>query len=617
MTAQSGSSGVILSDVRVSNFRSLANIEVQLGRLTLLVGANNAGKTSFLDALYAALGAGRKFLGQDDVRVAPGEALPPKDRSITIDVKVRPADASSMPAAQFPAGSFWTQLWGTGISQALETDSHEFMAFRTTLSWSPARGEYVLTRKFLKEWLPLDKWLAASTQDQVITATQIEPIALHYIDAKRDLDEDLRRQGSFWRRLTDDLGLSPEDVATVEKELTELNQGIVEKSEVLKHLKTHLNDIQQIDKPGGTGVEVAPVARQLRDLSKGVDVTFSSTGAQAFPLTRHGMGTRSLASLLVFRAFASWRTAQAKKEDDSLHTLLALEEPEAHLHPHTQRSLFSQIREMPGQRIVSTHSPFFAAQSELGDLRLFARADSGTSVSQINLALLTDKDDVRKLRQRVLASRGDVLFSRAVVFFEGETEEVALPVWAEKYWGTNIHELGLSFVEVGGSRAYFPFLLLAHSLGIPWYVMSDGEEIPLRDLDAALKKAVGKDRAACGNVVFLPDGNNFESQLIADGYLPEVERAISDVFGKDYLDSYVKDLDGKPGPKKTTRDYKGTEGRKRAALDLLTSEKTKVAAPLAKLISELAEPRRFPPMIKKLLEQISADQNLAKKVATP
>lgn len=57
-------SGVAIVAARVRDFRSLMNIEVALGDLTVLIGANNAGKTSFLDALFAAIGAGRKTLGQ-------------------------------------------------------------------------------------------------------------------------------------------------------------------------------------------------------------------------------------------------------------------------------------------------------------------------------------------------------------------------------------------------------------------------------------------------------------------------------------------------------------------------------------------------------------------------
>lgn len=56
------SSGIKITDVCVSNFWSFKNIEVILDDLTILIGANNVGKTSFLGALYAAIGAGRKLL---------------------------------------------------------------------------------------------------------------------------------------------------------------------------------------------------------------------------------------------------------------------------------------------------------------------------------------------------------------------------------------------------------------------------------------------------------------------------------------------------------------------------------------------------------------------------
>jgi len=68
VTIYSTQSEIAITDVRVSNFRSLANVEVELNDLTVLIGANNAGKTSFLDAMFAAIGSGRKLLGQDDVR---------------------------------------------------------------------------------------------------------------------------------------------------------------------------------------------------------------------------------------------------------------------------------------------------------------------------------------------------------------------------------------------------------------------------------------------------------------------------------------------------------------------------------------------------------------------
>ena len=66
-TPGDGDCGVKITQVRISNFRSLENVEVDLGDLTVLVGANNSGKTSFLEALHAAIGSGRRILTKEDI----------------------------------------------------------------------------------------------------------------------------------------------------------------------------------------------------------------------------------------------------------------------------------------------------------------------------------------------------------------------------------------------------------------------------------------------------------------------------------------------------------------------------------------------------------------------
>ena len=76
-----------------------------------------------------------------------------------------------------------------------------------------------------------------------------------------------------------------------------------------------------------------------------------------------------------------------------------------------------------------------------------------TIVTRIDLTPLTDPNDVRKLQETVIDTRGDILFSRGVVLFEGQTEEQALPIWAQAYWGSwwTIHELGFCFVRTKGT----------------------------------------------------------------------------------------------------------------------------------------------------------------------
>lgn len=617
MTTYSTQSEIAITDVRVSNFRSLANIEVELNDLTVLIGANNAGKTSFLDAMFAAIGSGRKALGQDDVRLSTGEALAPKDRKVIIDLRIRPIGPDGKVLDKFPAGSFWTSLWGTGIAID-EVEFYEFAPIRTCLSWSGSKAEYVVERNFLKEWREFKDWIDTPVQTTPVRAAQVEPIALHFIDAKRDLDDDLRKQGSFWRRLTDDLGLSAADVAELETALSSINQTIVDKSEILQHLKTNLADLQKVVTADSAGIDIAPVARKLRDLSKGVDISFSTSGAQSFPLARHGMGTRSLASLLVFRAFASWRHAKATSGGDKVHSILALEEPESHLHPQAQRSLFGHIKAIAGQRIVSTHSPYFAGQAQLEDLRLFIKKGGDTVSTKLDLSQLSKADDRRKVQESVIDSRGDILFARALVLFEGQTEEQALPIWAQEYWGASIHELGFSFARANGTD-YFPFIWLAKSLDIPWYLIADGEAQPLKNLEDALKKASLPDTSKSPNIVVLPGGNNFETQLIVEGYQGEIEAALNVTYGvANFLDNHIAMNDGTPlGGGKGNRDFKSAGGRDRAIADAMKKSKTKLAKPIANQIAGLADPtRKFPSAIGQLFKTIGTAHGLVKAGGT-
>lgn len=599
------SGGVKLIEVRISNFRSLRDVVVPLDNLTVLVGANNAGKTSFLDAIYAAIGAGRRLLGKEDIHLPVGEIDIPKDRKAVIDLLFRPTTSDAELTDVFPGGSFWTNLWGTNIAQDLTGD---FVGLRTCLQWNPVHAEYRVERRFLKEWKDPKEWLSSSEGER-ISGVHIEPISLYYIDAQRDLDEDLRTRGSFWRRLTDELGLTEADVATFETLLSELNQKIVNKSEVLKHLRETLDGLKQVVADQTSSIDISPVARQLRDLSKGVDVSFSHAGGQHMPLVRHGMGTRSLASLLVFRAFSTWREAQANKTGDLIHTLLALEEPEAHLHPQAQRSLFSQVRSIPGQRIVSTHSPYFVGQVALEFLRLFRRDGSETSVVSLDLSKLKP-DDKRKLEQKVVATRGDLFFARALILFEGETEELMLPVFAEEYWGATIHELGISSVGVGGHSGYFPYIWLAKNLTIPWFIHGDGEDLAISELDRNLKRAASLTHDKADNVIVLPNKNDFEKQLIEEGFLPEIEKAIDKEFGAGWFNKFVADMHGRPGAKGVVRDYNSHGGRERAATDVLRGDKTQLALTVA---LEIVAAKKIPKFIEQLFEMVSKRLGLTAK----
>jgi putative ATP-dependent endonuclease of OLD family len=271
------------------------------------------------------------------------------------------------------------------------------------------------------------------------------------------------------------------------------------------------------------GVEITPFTKKIRDLNKGLSIYYSDK-KESFPMEYHGMGTRSWSSLLTLKSFINLLGKNAEKEQTPFSPILAIEEPEAHLHPNAQKKLYRQIAGITGQKIISTHSPYIAASAELNLIRNFYKNNETVACGEINTDELS-AEDIRKIKRQVINTRGELFFSKAIVYFEGETEEQALPIFAEHYFKKTPVEMGIDFIGVGGHGNYLPFLRVAESLKIPWFIFSDAEEY--------IKKSVNNQFADCHSdkidtnvIIFLNDGNNFENQLITDGFSDEIKSAI-------------------------------------------------------------------------------------------
>ena len=105
------------------------------------------------------------------------------------------------------------------------------------------------------------------------------------------------------------------------------------------------------------GIEITPFTKKVRDLNKGLTIYYTDNH-DSFSMEYHGMGTRSWSSLLTLKSFITLLSKNAEKEKSVFFPVLAIEEPEAHLHPNAQKKLFRQIDAIAGQKIISTHSPY-------------------------------------------------------------------------------------------------------------------------------------------------------------------------------------------------------------------------------------------------------------------
>jgi putative ATP-dependent endonuclease of OLD family len=583
---------ILVQEVRVRNFRSLRNINVKLEPLTLLVGANNSGKTSFLRALELALGVGRKYVSKEDIYISPNESII-NTKGAIIDILIVPMDK------QFNRNINFNDDWNEHFGSLLQFDTVErqFLAVRTKIEFDVIKNEYVISQEALDFWYedPEQLYESKPVRGVQLTRRTLEKLPLFFMDAQRDMIKDLKESSSYWSKLASDVDLDKGDISRIERILNKLNEIILEKSDVLNHIKTNLTQLNEIVTGTEQGVQISPLTRKLRDLNRGIDILYQDNGSESFPLNYHGMGTRSWAALLTFRSYCSWMLKKNEENSIPFSPLLALEEPEAHLHPHAQRHIFQQINEFEGQKIVSTHSPYIVSQGNISSIRYFCKKNSECQATQINLTNLDD-EDLRKINREVMHTRGELFFSRGIVLFEGETEEQALPIFFQKYFNKHPYELGFSFIGVGGKGAkYLPFLRIAEGLNIDWYVFSDGETDVINELDAIIR-SLGKS-IHDNNIIKIDQGLNFEKIMTRD-YKDELQSVI--------IQSKINAAVNDRHKIALEREWNGREFSNEEILEELKNGKTKYGPLIAKKLIEINDPdRQIPSKIKDLFIQIA------------
>ena len=360
-----------------------------------------------------------------------------------------------------------------------------------------------------------------------------EEIPFFYIDAQRDILEDIKLKSSYIGRMLSAIEYNEDDIEEIERQIEKLNTTAVERSDILKTVRDTLNELDPAMDGHSRGIEVTPFTKKIRDLSKGLTINYGDDD-RTFSMEYHGMGTRSWSSLLTLKAFVELFKKNSEKKEKVYFPIIAAEEPEAHLHPNAQKKLYMQINGFVGQKIISTHSPYIAASAKLSEIRSFYKKADDVECGQIDTTELKPEWK-RKIKRQVVHSRGEIFFSKCLVLCEGETEEQALPIFFKKYFRYSHSEVGIDFVGVDGYKNYMPFLNLAVGLNIPWIIFSDNDQdgSVKTDVERQVRK---KGEELLSNVIFLNNGNDFERELLQNGYEKEVKEAI--LSAKEYANEH-------------------------------------------------------------------------------
>ncbi|MEJ5865356.1 ATP-dependent endonuclease [Pseudomonas farsensis] len=476
-----------VTKIKIENFRLLKNITVDIEKnLSLIIGKNNCGKTSFLLCLEKFIGGSatkNQFTFEDlnsdikDLLLKVIEGTLPNDQQIAISLKIfiqydekddleHIGDKVIMdldPDNQYIVLAFEYRANQEDI-QRLATDFHnikakkiaEGKAYKNLFDYlKESHGKYFsTTRRSLRfdttsnmedenDFVDLDA--------EGVNLSKI--INFKWISARRNVSN----------KDTDN-SLSLLSAKIYKKlEATNPDQNIVEDfKDTLSTTDTKLNLVYEkifedvivdVKKFGGVNQNESIIkivsSLQHRDLlEENTTVMYGlGSGEHDLPENYNGLGYLNLISMIFEIKLKLHDFQKDISESPSDVNLLFIEEPEAHTHPQLQRIFIKNIKSLlsPGisrtdgvsrslQTILSTHSSYIVSESDFEDIKYFKKLDG--CVTSKNLKDLKDyygdSQHYTFLKQYLTIHRSELFFADKAIFIEGDTERVLLPAMMMK-----------------------------------------------------------------------------------------------------------------------------------------------------------------------------------------
>ena len=502
-----------ISRLKIRNFRGIRTAEILLPDHAVLIGDNNTGKSTVLEAIDLVLGPDRlsrrapidehdfylgRYLpsssgdgaseattgtdtGGDSAAEADVDDAEPDGKkssedqdaeesgSPKIEVEATITDLSKEQKGRFndyiewwnsEDGKFYTGPPVEGVDAAVVVE-----ALRVTFI-----GEYVVEEDDFEGRTYFARSLEESDQPQHFSRRDKQYCGFLYLRSLRTgrralslehgslLDIILRLKEirpQMWE--TTIRGLAEFDVAS-DPEL-----GI---SGVLKSINTALN--KYVPKEWGVEPHLR-VSALTRDHLRSVITAFIATGegSHAAPYYRQGTGTINMLVLAMLSQIA----------EDKQNVIFAMEEPETAIPPYAQKRIVHELRKLSAQSLFTSHSPYVLEEFGLDETVVLSRAGDG----KLTQAFVNLPDSVkhRRYRQEFRTRFCEGLLSRRILIGEGATEASAIPAVARRLEEldpdsySSLEALGICTLDAGSETQIADLAELYRSLGKAVYAVCD------------------------------------------------------------------------------------------------------------------------------------------------
>lgn len=175
---------------------------------------------------------------------------------------------------------------------------------------------------------------------------------------------------------------------------------------------------------------------------------------------------------------------------------LVLDEPEVHQHPYRQRSLIRKIKALiennnqeflnllkdlfdidglTGQIFIATHSPNILLDNYRQFIRLYKSTGTNSQLKIVSGMNVVIDDKLYKHMLHNFIYLKEAMFSKCIIFVEGDTENGAIPVFAKRM-GLDMDERGIGVIKLDGADSVKRCMALYKSFGIKSIAIIDKDK---------------------------------------------------------------------------------------------------------------------------------------------
>ena len=425
-----GQSGTAMRicQVDLHNFRGVKKGVVVLPKHAVLLGPNNTGKTTIVEALALLFGRERMIRPITDWDFFGGDPTPEsRFRIIATITEFGTNEPEEVPAwfigenAARPV--WWDETLGQ-LSEAAEPPAGTALSAQVALCarFEAESCEFEIARYFY--YGAGDPFTDGYTS---VPTAILRDVGFFLLSANRDWDRLLSFNSSSLLKVIREYDALPAELIQELKHQLRDETAKIENggalSEILKAAAKELRAFLLIEKQGA--IAYRPTSLDTFAVLQSLVAHIIQPDGTLLPIARHGAGMVSLQAFLLLLAFAEQRKKSGR------NFILGAEEPELHLHPSLHQRLVHRIRGESAQSIVTTQSPHVASGYRPQEVVFVQNNKGEVTARRLRTGPINDlpKNSLRNLYLTYRTQFFEALMGGIVLIPEGARDVGWLTLW--------------------------------------------------------------------------------------------------------------------------------------------------------------------------------------------